>query len=104
MVIPIYKKNLKSEKNAVKPVSKPVKTRFWLLLATFPSIDVKNPTKWFKKNGECSKTGFKPDEHTFSHISLQRYLPLTQKNLKIAKKKTANTVKPVSKPANTCFC
>ena len=70
------------------------KTGFCLYLATVPSINAKN-LRSAKKNNECRKTGFKAGEHTFMAVSKQRYLRLTQKNLRHAKKRMANTVKTV---------
>ena len=55
-------------------------------------------------NIECRKTGFKADKHTFSPISLQRYIRSTQNNLQNVKRRTENAVKPVSKPENEHFC
>ena len=54
-------------------------------------------------NGECRKTDLKVSEHTFMPVTLQQYLWSTQNNLQSVNERTANVVKPVSKPVNTRF-
>ena len=53
-------------------------------------------------NGKCRKTDFKSSEHTMA-VSWQWYFRSTQKTLQSGKKRMANAVKPVKKPANTHF-
>ena len=68
----------KRTENAVKPDSKLANTRYAHLLATIPLIDAKKPPKCLKKNGECNKTSFKANKHTFLDLFWQMYLRSTQ--------------------------